>query len=146
MCLHFHPMAVSRWFSAASLKQVSNMAITGSGSLAISFYVLVISAAFLHKGELVYSSPERSSDGSPPSQHSISPTIKKRVKKSIALAKWSWCVCAHDAHQLLLESQHPSRFVVLIRISTIHPDTLRFYRRSRSGLNCVFHWMLQELL
>uniref|UniRef100_A0A3Q2TZZ1 Cell adhesion molecule 1b n=1 Tax=Fundulus heteroclitus TaxID=8078 RepID=A0A3Q2TZZ1_FUNHE len=36
-----------------NLKQVSNMAITGSGSLAISFAVLVISAAFLHKGEIV---------------------------------------------------------------------------------------------
>lgn len=51
MCLYFHPMAVSRWFSAASLKQVSNMAITGSGSLAISLSVFVISAAFLPKGE-----------------------------------------------------------------------------------------------
>ena len=51
MCLHFHPMAVSRWFSAASLKQVSNMAITGSGSLAISLCVFVISAAFLPKGK-----------------------------------------------------------------------------------------------
>uniref|UniRef100_A0A1A7YS51 Cell adhesion molecule 1 n=1 Tax=Iconisemion striatum TaxID=60296 RepID=A0A1A7YS51_9TELE len=43
-------MAVSRGFSAASLKQVSNMAITGSGSLAISFSVFVISVAFLQKG------------------------------------------------------------------------------------------------
>uniref|UniRef100_H2SZF2 Cell adhesion molecule 1b n=1 Tax=Takifugu rubripes TaxID=31033 RepID=H2SZF2_TAKRU len=33
------------------LKQVSNMAITGSGSLAISLSVFVISAAFLPKGE-----------------------------------------------------------------------------------------------
>lgn len=53
MCLHFHPMAVSRWFSAASLKQVSNMAITGSGSLAISLSVFVISAAFLPKGKFL---------------------------------------------------------------------------------------------
>lgn len=51
MCLHFHPMAVSRWFSAASLKQVSNMAITRSGSLAISLSVFMISAAFLPKGK-----------------------------------------------------------------------------------------------
>lgn len=55
MCLHFHPMAVSRWFSAASLKQVSNMAITGSGSLAISLSVFVISAAFLSKGKFFFS-------------------------------------------------------------------------------------------
>lgn len=47
-------MAVSRWFSAASLEQVSNMAITGSGSLAISFSLFVISAAFLPKGELLH--------------------------------------------------------------------------------------------
>lgn len=56
MCLHFHPMAVSRWFSAASLKQVSNMAITGSGSLAISLSAFVISAAFLLKGKFSFSS------------------------------------------------------------------------------------------
>ncbi|XP_028428707.1 cell adhesion molecule 1b [Perca flavescens] len=36
--------------SAASLKQVSNMAITGSGSLAISLSAFVILAAFLLKG------------------------------------------------------------------------------------------------
>lgn len=53
MCLHFHPMAVSRWFSAASLKQVSNMAITGSGSLAIFLSIFVISAAFLPKGKFL---------------------------------------------------------------------------------------------
>lgn len=51
MCLHFHPMAVSRWFSAASLKQVSNMAITRSGSLVVSLSVFMISAAFLPKGK-----------------------------------------------------------------------------------------------
>lgn len=56
MCLHFHPMAVSRWFSAASLKQVSNMAITGSGSLAISLSLLVILAAFLRKGKFFMAS------------------------------------------------------------------------------------------
>uniref|UniRef100_A0A3B3Z3B1 Ig-like domain-containing protein n=1 Tax=Poecilia mexicana TaxID=48701 RepID=A0A3B3Z3B1_9TELE len=36
------------------LKQVSNMAITGSGSLAISFSVFMILAAFLHKGDTAH--------------------------------------------------------------------------------------------
>lgn len=91
MCLHFHPMAVSRWFSAASLKQVSNMAITGSGSLAVSLYVFVISAAFLPKGMFFLLAVLFVSDAELPPFTSESPR---------SAGEKLWCVCALDAHKL----------------------------------------------
>lgn len=98
MCLHFHPMAVSRWFSAASLKQVSNMAITGSGSLAVSLYVFVISAVFLPKGKFFFC-------------FGCVVRLWCRITPHTSESPRSageklWCVCALDAHKLPLKSQH----------------------------------------
>ncbi len=112
MCLHFHPMAVSRWFSAASLKQVSNMAITGSGSLAISLCVFVISAAFLPKGKFFFSPfivPVCVCDA-----EFLPSTVKARERST---GEKLWCVCALDAHRLSLKSQHHF-LLLLVPLST----------------------------
>ena len=104
MCLHFHPMAVSRWFSAASLKQVSNMAITGSGSLAVSLSLFVISLAFLPKGKFFYFLKE------------CSPFSLLFCVSACACA----CVCYAESppthtHPQLKPEEHRGEVVVLLR-------------------------------
>lgn len=121
MCLHFHPMAVSRWFSAASLKQVSNMAITGSGSLAISLSVFVISAAFLHKGKFFFPffSPPRFVSRVSVMQNLLPSTAKAR---GVPGKKKLWCVCALDAHKLF-SLFPPFEISASLSIAPILPST-----------------------
>lgn len=116
MCLHFHPMAVSRWFSAASLKQVSNMAITGSGSLAISLSLCVISAAFLLKGKFCRC----------PCARACVCVMRNYVLGSRrSTGEKLWRVCALDAHKLFHPDISASLSTAPIRPSAVCRHCLR---------------------